>query len=1122
MSKDMSRWLDELGLSQYAASFVEHEIGLEILPELSDADLKEIGISALGHRRTILKAILLSQQVLAAATAEDTAEIAAAPGGDEDITAWSRTPGERKPVTLLFADIVDSTALTEDLDAEETHELLYTATECMCHAVENNRGAVCRIMGDGVMAMFGAPLASERHALEACKAALDMQLSISRYSKKLKQNHAEGIRIRVGLHSGEVVVLEVGDDPGKPEYDASGPNVPVAARMEQSADAGSILMTEKTRTLAEQWVETTDYGEVSVKGLSQPISVFVLDRIRSASGPADIPPSQPIVGRVFEQAQFRGLLQACGDSGHGQGLLIRGEPGIGKTRLSEELMNLARQDGYLTYQAVVLDFGTGKGQAAIPSLVRDFLGIAPASSKRKRAQALDAAVKTGITRPDQRVFLNDLLDLRQPLALRTLYDAMEARTRIEGKHRVVGQIVTRLAAEQPMLLVIEGLHWADAVTLEYLAYLAQELADSPVLLLMTTRLEDDPIDINWRARAGEHPSVTWDLGPLRAEESLQLATGFAAGKDEFVHQCIARAEGNPLFLEQLLLVTERGGIDSVPDSIKSIVLARIDQLAGADKLALRAASILGQRFDLDGLRHLVEDPDYDCRQMIAHHLVRPDGALFMFAHALIQGGIYASLLKNQRNALHRKAAAWYGKRDYILQAEHLDRAGDASAVDAYLMAARSESALYRPERALQLVRRGLEIAPEDESFALKCLEGELLRIHGDIAESIEAYRNATLVAGGEIGRCNAWIGMAEGLAATGEHRDALDVLENATAVANQHGLALERARIHRIIGNVHFYRGEIEACLQANMCSLEYARAAESPEVEARALSGLANAEYNRGRFISAQDYFDQCIELARAHGFGRIIAANLSLRSYVSCWQVKTEAAIAGYREAAEQAVLINDPRAQMLALMIGGSFWALVGDYREGEKWLKSSMKIIRRSQARLFEGVCFYLLGRFALLRGDREGACKLVRQGIAILRESESGMTFGGPIALGILALAAENEQQCHQALAEAGTILDAGSVGHNYLNFYEDAMEACLQIGAWDEVEAYAAALEDYTRAQPLPRSDYFIARGRALAAHGRGQRDAQTLAQLQRLGEAADKSGFNLSRRALDAALESE
>ena len=269
-----------------------------------------------------------------------------------------------------------------------------------------------------------------------------------------------------------------------------------------------------------------------------------------------------------------------------------------------------------------------------------------------------------------------------------------------------------------------------------------------------------------------------------------------------------------------------------------------------------------------------------------------------------------------------------------------------------------------------------------------------------------------------------------------------------------------------------------------------------------------------------AQRYFDQCLELAEEHGLGRIIAANLSLRSYVSCWQNDIDSAIAGYREAIHLAVQIKDPRAQMMALMIGGSFWSLVGDAVEGEKWLRSSMKIIRRIGAGLFEGVCVYLLGRFALLRGDRVQARTLTQRGIAILQQSESGMTFGGPIALGILALAAEDEEQCHAALLEAETILSAGSVGHNYLNFYEDAMEACLQFEAWEAVERYALALQDYTRPEPLPRSDYFIARGRALAAFGRGRRDENTLQTLQQLCSEADKNGFKLSRHAIDAALE--
>jgi class 3 adenylate cyclase/tetratricopeptide (TPR) repeat protein len=1122
MSEIVAAWLNGIGLDQYIANFEHNEIGHELLLELTDSDLKELGVTALGHRKIMLKSIESFRA--APANEERSARIftdPAAPGND-DTTAWSRTPGERKPVTLLFADIVGSTALTEKLDAEDAHALLYRAAERMCQAVESNRGTVCRFMGDGVMAMFGAPLASEHHALEACRAALEMQAQVQRYSLELEAEHGTPIRIRVGLHSGEVVVLEVGDDPAKPEYDASGPTVPLAARMEQTAAAGSILMTDSTRKLAANWIEAAPEKPVTVKGFSEPITVFRLQRVRSASSPVAPTRSRPIVGRRSELAQFRGMLEACVETGHGHSVLIRGDPGIGKTRLTEEMMRLARDGGFACHLSLVLDFGTGKGQEAIPALVRSLLGIKQGSSKQKRRRALEKAEARGISDAAFRVYLNDLLDLPQPLELRTLYDAMEAQARIDGKHRTVARLLEHSASRQPVLLVIEGLHWADGETLEYLRYLTLAIAEIPALMIMTSRLEDDPIDLDWRARTGEHPTVTWDLGPLRSAEALELASGFIGEGNEFVQQCIERAEGNPMFLEQLLMVAEQGKLDSVPDSIKSLVLARIDQLPGEDKQALRAASVLGQRFEPDNLRRLIERPEYDCRALVEHMLLRPDCDLYMFTHALIQGGVYASLLNAQRSELHLRAAECYGEQDPVLHAEHLDRAGSAGAGGAYLRAAQKQSDSYRPERALQLVRRGLEIAPDSERFALLCLYGELLRIQGDAAASVEAYRDAAESASGEIGRCNACIGVAEGLAASGAHNEMVEVIDTARLIAEQHDLPLELAHIHYLLGSVLFYRGQIEDCLQANKASLAHARTAGSAEYEARALGGLANAEYNRGRFISAQGYFDRCIGLSRDHGFGRLIAANLTLRSYVSCWQNDVAGAIAGYREAVRQAALISDPRAEGLALLIGGSFWSLVGDLDEGEKWLRQGLKILRRIGLRLFEGVCLYLLGRVALLRGERSEARKLVEEGIAMLRESESGMTFGGPIALGILALAADDPQQCHRALGEAESILGAGSVGHNYLNFYEDAMEACLQIGDWDGVERYASALEEYTRPEPLPRSDFFIGRGRALAAYGRGLRDPAALDDLRRLQAEAQRIGFGVAREALERALAAE
>ena len=315
MSARVSAWLDDLGLGQYADAFEANDIGWELLDDLDQETLKDIGIGSAGHRLQILKSIKPLQSQHSSTPSSEPHQ----PSKPRlESSGWSRTPGELKPVTMLFADIVGSTALTEKLDAEEAHEMLYRATQTMCQAVENGNGTVCRFMGDGIMAMFGAPIASERHAAEACRAALEIQAGIERYATGLKASHGSGIQIRIGLHSGEVVVLDVGDDPNKPEYDASGPTVPLAARMEQSAKAGSILITTQTRVLAGNLIETGEQSTITVKGVSEPVIAHHLIKMLSAVETTAKSIRRPIVGRKSELAQFRGLLEACLESGHGQ------------------------------------------------------------------------------------------------------------------------------------------------------------------------------------------------------------------------------------------------------------------------------------------------------------------------------------------------------------------------------------------------------------------------------------------------------------------------------------------------------------------------------------------------------------------------------------------------------------------------------------------------------------------------------------------------------------------------------------------------------------------------------------------------------------------------------------
>ena len=448
MVDSVTDWLERLGLGQYAEAFVENAIEWTHLPDLNHETLQAVGVKAVGHRMTILAAVAsLSEEQ---SVAVPRGSVAAEP--HEGLAAWERHPGERKPVTMLFADITGSTALTEKLDAEETHSLLYGATQCMCQAVENNRGTVCRFMGDGVMAMFGAPVASEHHAVDACEAALEMQQAVRDYADDTEARHGSGLQIRVGLHSGEVVVLTVGEG-DKVEYDASGPTVPIAARMEQVAAPGEVYITSATHSLAARRIETDPLEPVSVKGISESVPVFALRRVRSAEEARADRARTPFVGRRGELIQFRGMLEACIEEGYGQTVYIRGEPGIGKTRLVEEFAKIAAEKGVSTHRGLVLPFGVGKGQDAIRSLVRSLIGIAPGGGKDERQRAANKTLDDGRLEPGQAVFLNDLLDLPQSTEQRALYDAMDNATRNEGKQRVASKLLAATGTIQPVLTI---------------------------------------------------------------------------------------------------------------------------------------------------------------------------------------------------------------------------------------------------------------------------------------------------------------------------------------------------------------------------------------------------------------------------------------------------------------------------------------------------------------------------------------------------------------------------------------------------------------------------------------------------------------------------------------------
>jgi tetratricopeptide (TPR) repeat protein len=893
--------------------------------------------------------------------------------------------------------------------------------------------------------------------------------------------------------------------------------VNLASRLTAAAEAGEILTSDDThRALAERF-DCVDAGTLPIKGFAEPVRAWRLRGLRPVARE-----QRPFVGRRGELRLLEAALAACHETGRGEVVYVRGEAGIGKTRLIEEIQHTATEAGFVCHAALVLDFGSGAGRDAIRALVRSLLGVEVTSDTAAARAAAAAALSSDVVASDDAVFLNDLLNLPQPPELRPIYQAMDSGTRSRGQQRVVARILDSKSRQRPRLLVVEDLHWADQPTLAHLAKLTMTVAQHPALLIMTSRVEGDQLDEVWRAEAAGARLATIDLGPLPSGDAHALAEALIAANTAFAQRCVERAAGNPLFLDQLLRHADESQAVAVPGSIQSLVQERIDRLDPADKAAVQAASVLGQRFVNSALAYLLDTAAYVPERLVSRLLVRPQqasGDVFLFTHVLIRDAIYDSLLRSRRRELHRRAAEWYADRDSVLRAEHLDRADDPEAARAYLVAARSQAAEYRQEAALQLVERGLALASDrTDRFALMCLRGEILHDLGAMREAGSAYQAAIDAAVDEQERCAAWIGLAAVKRVTDDLTGALADLEQAEAVAARYHLVAEQARIHFLRGNLCFPRGDIEGCLREHGIALELARRAGAAELEAMALGGLGDAEYVRGRMISAHDRFRQCVELCERHGFGRIEVANRPMMAFTQWFAGDARGALAVADTAIARAARVGHRRAEMVSHHAAFFCQHALMDFEAALRHAEAALMLAQQLGARRFETEALVFRAELYRLAGRRAEALANAEEAVKI--SDETGTAFLGPFALGALALASGDATARQAALEKGEELLRAGAVSHNHLLFPRDAIEAYLEAGDWEGVERSAAGLAQYTRSEPLPFADFYVARARALAASGRGQSDTTELAaELKRLSDDSERLGIRVALPGIETAI---
>ncbi len=588
------------------------------------------------------------------------------------LTSRSALEGERKQVTVLFADLKGSMELLADRDPEEARQLLDPVLERMMEAVHRYEGTVNQVMGDGIMALFGAPLAHEDHAVRACYAALAMQAAVKQYAAEVQRSHGVPVQIRVGLNAGEVVVRAIGSDLHM-DYTAVGQTTHLAARMEQMAMPGSILLTQAVLSLAEGYVQVTPLGPMPVKGVAAPVDVFELVGASGIRRRLQAAAARGLTRFVGRDTEFAALVQALerAGAGHGQVVAVVGEAGVGKSRLVYECIHSHHTQGWQVLESTSVSYGKATPYFPVLDLLRRYAHVDDSDDPRTiRAKVtgqlltLDEALQDAIP---------PLLALLDALPDDSPFLTLDPPQRRQRTLTALKRVLLRESQVQPVLVVFEDLHWIDTETQALLDSLVESLPTARLLLLVNYRPE---YQHGWGSKTYYAQLRLDPLPPASADAFLQALLGDDPGLAALTPLLIARTAGNPFFLEESVrtlvetgvLVGERGAYRlaqalaslQVPATVQAVLTARIDRLPPEEKRLLQTAAVIGTEVPLALLQAMAEGTDEALRVGLAHLQAAeflyetrlfPDLA-YTFKHALTHEVAYGSILQERRRTLH--------------------------------------------------------------------------------------------------------------------------------------------------------------------------------------------------------------------------------------------------------------------------------------------------------------------------------------------------------------------------------------------------------------------------------------------------------------------------------------
>ena len=892
---------------------------------------------------------------------------------DKILTSRSGLEGERKQVTVLFADLKASMELLADRDPEEARKILDPVLERMMGAVHQYEGTVNQVMGDGIMALFGAPLAHEDHAVRACYAALRMQEAIYRFSEELRRSQGIETQARVGMNSGEVVVRSIGSDL-RMDYTAVGQTTHLAARMEQLAAPGKIRLTSETLRLAEGFIEVKPLGPVPVKGLTEPIEVYELisgKSVRSRLQPAVARGLSRFVGRDTELEQLQRALQQAG-AGSGQVLAVVGEAGVGKSRLFHEFTQSQRTHGWLILEAASFSYGKATTFLPVIELLKRYFRIHDLDNQREIKEKITGKLLT-LDRALEPV-IPELLSLLEVPVDDPKWNALDPLQRRLRTLDGIKRLLLRESQVQPLLLIFEDLHWVDGETQSFLDTLIESLPKVRLFLLVNYRPE---YQHSWGNRTYYSQMRLDPLQPESAGELLSVLLGNDPAFESLKGTLILRTGGNPLFLEESvrmlvetrILLGERGAYRlakaveaiQIPATVQTILVARIDRLPAEEKSLLQCAAVIGKDVPYALLKEISGMPEEGLRRGLAHLQTAeflyetrlfPD-LEYTFKHALTYEVAYGSLLQERRRTLHaaifKAIERLYSERlvehierlaHHALRAEVWDKAltylRQASA-KAIARSAHREAVTY-----LESALTALTHLPESRETLL-------------LAVDLRFELRGALSQLAELGRILQTVLEAEAIA-----RDLNDPRRLAQASA--------------YLSSFFFFSGQLDKAVESGERALAQGEALQDIGLQIHVnrllgMSYVARTDYHR-----AVSYLDRSIALIEGQsyrqffGYSTVPAVNSRLfRAWSWAELGKFSEAMADAEDALRIAEEVGHPATLSLAYWAVGLVHLAKGDFAPAMRLLEHALKICRDANLPLL----FPYIGRFT--------GCAYIRSG-----------------------------------------------------------------------------------------------------------------------------------------------